>query len=123
MSVLQIGAISWSFSFFKSSSKCAVSNMAFVQITNLILSKCRAMSTASRSDSSMSYGGSISASHIGAYAYSIVLVAGQFDQKSESSVADSNVHQLSIIVENAVITDSVALSGKNFRVLFQFYTS
>jgi hypothetical protein len=121
MSVLQIGAISWSFSFFESSSKCAgtVSNMAFVQVTNLILSKCRAMSTALGSDSSMSYGGSISASHIGAYAYSIVLIAGgQFGQKSESSVADSNVHQLSIIVENAVITDSVALSGKYFRVFF-----
>jgi hypothetical protein len=115
MSVLYIGAYAWSrnnaASSSSSSSICGVTSASgvLVHVSDSACSNCIALST-SRFDSfgAISYGGSISASFIGASSYSYA--TGEFRFSSSAVVEATLVHRLSITIKNSTITDTLALS-------------
>jgi hypothetical protein len=114
MSVLYVGAYAWSRSqVAASSSTCGATNVrgVSVHVSSLGCSNCRALTT-SGSDSlgANSYGGSISASYIGAYSYSFSL--GQIEAVCRSSVGATRVLDFSITIIRATIADTMALSSE-----------
>ena len=114
MSVLYVGAYSWSMSQdTSSSSTCGATSASgvSVHVSSSGCSKCSALFTSARdSFGANSYGGSISASYIGAYSYSFA--NGKFSASSRSSVEATRVVDFSIAIIDATIDDTMALSGE-----------
>jgi hypothetical protein len=114
MSVLHVGAYSWSWSQDAfSSSMCGATSASgvSVHVSSSGCSNCSASTTSEVvSYGSNSYGGSISASYIGAYSYSFA--NGKFSVSSRSSVETTSVADFSIMIIGATIADSMALSGE-----------
>jgi hypothetical protein len=116
MSVLYVGAYSWSMSVdgASSSSTCGVTSARIVSIhvSDVECSNCKALATRRRTSfGSNSYGGSISASHIGAYSYTFS--NGQSNAAfCRSSVELTRVLDFSIAIIGAAISDTMALSGE-----------
>jgi hypothetical protein len=82
-----------------------------VHVSSSGCTNCRALTTSARfSNGANSYGGSISASYIGAYSYSASL--GKLDARSLSSVGTTRVVDFSIAIIDATIDDTMALSGE-----------
>jgi hypothetical protein len=114
LSVLYVGAYAWSRSLdASSSSTCGATNASgvSVHVSSFGCSNCSALTT-SGGDSlgANSYGGSISASYIGAYSYSFSL--GQIDAICRSSVGATRVLDFSITIIRATIDDTMALSSE-----------
>ncbi len=114
MSVLYVGAYSYSFSYdASSSSMCGATSSSGVSV-HVISSGCSNCSALTRSGRSSfganSCGGSISASYIGAYSKSYS--NGQRNALSRSIVGATRVLDFFIVVSSAKITDTMALSGK-----------
>ena len=114
MSVLHVGAYSWSDSDkASSSSTCGATSVSgvSVHVSSSGCTNCRALTTSARfSNGANSYGGSISASYIGAYSYSASL--GKLDARSLSSVGTTRVVDFSITIIDATIDGTMALSGE-----------
>ncbi len=116
MSVLYVGAYSWSVSSkisSSSSSRCEATSASgvSVQVSDSAFSNCSALSiSGGRSFGANSFGGSISVSYIGALSYS--LAEGEFRFSSRSFVEVTRVHDLSITIKKAAIADTEALSGE-----------
>ncbi len=114
MSVLYVGAFSSSLSSdASSSSTCGTTSVSgvSVHVSSSGSSNCRTLSTSGRDSFGVnSYGGSISASYIGAYSYSFSL--GKADNRSRSSVEATRVVDFSIAIIDATIDDTMALSGE-----------
>jgi hypothetical protein len=118
MSVLYVGAYSWSRSYidtFSASSRstCGATDASVVTV-HISDSSCYHCSTSTIGTSNLSnsvsyganaYGGSISAAYIGAYAFSLGLKA-----ESNSKVETTHVETLSIVIKNVTISDSKAES-------------
>jgi hypothetical protein len=125
MSVLYIGAYSWSSSnAASSSSRCDATTASgvAVHVSNSECFNCSALVNAKGYSSepdifgANTYGGSISASYIGAYSYSFT----RTDIYCISSVADTRVVDFSVAIMNATFADTAALSGEHGRTrLFQ----
>jgi hypothetical protein len=90
-----------------------------VHVSSLECSNCRALTTSGRDSLRVqerdslggnSYGGSISASYIGAYSYTFSL--GEIDAVCSSSVGATRVRDFSITIIRATIADTMALSGE-----------
>jgi hypothetical protein len=117
MSVLYVGAYSWSRTS-DDSSKCSSTcgsthaNDVKVHISNYNCYNCRAITRGGLSYGANSYGGSISAAYIGAYAYSSALISASITRLSNSSVDFTHAETLSIVIANTNINNSKALSGK-----------
>jgi hypothetical protein len=115
MSVLYVGAYSWSRSNAAySSSKCEATNLSgvLVQVNNSGCSNCSAVSSTQRQcNGGNSYGGAMSALHVGAYSYSLS-DGGSFRMTCDSSVAATHVHFFSIAITNSSFQHSTALSGE-----------
>jgi hypothetical protein len=117
MSVFHVGAHSWSSSTGSlggTSSLCntTIVRAAAVRIENSRFSHC-VVSTRTPSQNSYganSYGGAMSASYIGAYAYSTATGAEKFD--SLSYVSSNHVSDFCVAIINATIAETTALSGE-----------
>ena len=116
MSVLYVGAYAWSLSSAaasSSSSMCGATTASgvSVHVSDSGCSSCSALSTSGRqSFGANSYGGSISASYIGALSYSFA--AGEFRFSSNSVIETTRVHRLSVTITNCTIADTQAMSGE-----------
>jgi hypothetical protein len=116
MSVLYVGAYSWSRTS-DDSSKCnstcgsTQAKDVKVHISNYSCYNCRAITRGGLSYGANSYGGSISAAYIGAYAYCSALLVSHA-QFSNSNVDLTHAETLSIVIVNTNINNSEALSGK-----------
>ena len=114
MSVLYVGAYSWSYSEdVSSSSTCGATSASgvSVHVSSSGCSNCSASTISGGNSYGInSYGGSISASYIGAYSYSFSL--GNADARSRSSVEATRVVDFSIAIIDATIDDTMALSGE-----------
>jgi hypothetical protein len=119
MSVLYVGAYSWSLSnLVSSSSTCGATSASgvSVHVSSSGCSNCRASTNSVRdSNGANSYGGSISASYIGAYSYS--QLQGQRGAFSRSSVGATRVLDFSFTIGKAMIADATALSGEQEAAL------
>ncbi len=117
MSVLYVGAYSWSVTdeiSSSSSSRCGETSASgvSVQVSDLACHNCSALSiSGGNSFGSNSFGGSISVSYIGALSYSLATV-GDFLSSSRSFVEVTRVLDLSITIKKAAIADTEALSGE-----------
>jgi hypothetical protein len=128
MSVLYVGAYAWSFSegaSGSSSSRCEVTSASgiSVQVSDSACSSCRALSSNGlKSFGANSYGGSISASYIGAFSYSAA--AGDHRVSSRSFVDTTRVHNLSITIKNVTISGTEAVSGEYYiiHLILLFYS-
>jgi hypothetical protein len=82
-----------------------------VQVSDSACSNCRALSSSGdKSFGANSYGGSISASYIGAFSYSAAVGSSRFS--SRSFVNSTRVHNLSITIKNVTISGTEAVSGE-----------
>jgi hypothetical protein len=82
-----------------------------VHVSSSGCSNCSASTTSEDiSYGANSYGGSISASYVGAYSYSFA--NGKFSASSRSSVEATRVADFSIAIIDATIDDTMALSGE-----------
>jgi hypothetical protein len=82
-------------------------------VSNLACSNCSAWGTSrDRSFGANSYGGSVSA-YIGAYSYSYGV--GDISAYSISNVKHTLARQISVIITNATMTNSEAMSGERCR--------
>jgi hypothetical protein len=122
MSVLHVGAYSYSRSYSSSSnshSTCGATNASdvTVYVSDSKCSHCSATTSGGLSYGANTYGGSISAAYIGAYAYSFAF-RGDLHFYSNSSVETTHVDTLSIFIENATINDSKATSGERCHLNF-----
>jgi hypothetical protein len=115
MSVFYVGAYAWSLSLTASSSSssmCGATNASgvSVHVSDSGCSNCSALSTSVRdSFGANSYGGSIGI-YIGSLSYSFA--AGEFMFLSSSVVETTQVHRLSITIQNSTIADTEALIGE-----------
>jgi hypothetical protein len=119
MSVLYVGAYSWCRSYDSSSnshSTCGATNASVVtvRISDSNCSHCSARTTGGLSYGANTYGGSLSAAYIGAFAYSFAS-RGDFNHFSNSSVEITHVETLSITINNSSINNSQAISGERCR--------
>ena len=119
MSVLYVGAYSWSRSFdADSSSKCDATRVSevSVQVSDSGCSNCRAVSSSlGTSFGANSYGGAMSALYVGSYSYSIS--AGALAKSCTASVATTHVHLLSITIKRSSFQNSVALSSECYLLI------
>ncbi len=121
MSVLYVGAYSWSVTdkiSSSSSSKCGETSASGVSVlvSDLAFSSCSALSiSGGNSFGANSFGGSISVSYIGASSYSLA-TAGDSLSLSRSIVEATRVLDLSIMIKKAAIADTEALSGECFCI-------
>ncbi len=113
MSIIYIGAYAWSSSIGQgnpSISTCGATHASglSVHLRDSSCSNCGSLSTSgSSSHGAVSYGGSVSASYIGAFCSSYGL------SSSSHSIAEvCRVHNFSITIINVMIFDSKALSGE-----------
>jgi hypothetical protein len=116
MSVLYVGAYSWSRSYSTSTnshSTCGATNTSVVtvRISDSNFSHCSASTSGGLSYGANTYGGSLSAAYIGAFAYSFAF-RGDLHYFSNSSVETTHVETLSITINNATINNSQAISGE-----------
>ena len=116
MSVLYVGAYSFSRSYSSSTnshSTCGATNASVVtvHISDSNCSHCSASTSGGLSYGANTYGGSISAAYIGAFAYSFAF-RGDLHYFSNSSVETTHVETLSITINNATINNSQAISGE-----------
>jgi len=116
MSVLYVGAYSWSRSYSTSTnshSTCGATNASVmtVHVSNSNCYHCSASTSGGLSYGANAYGGSISAAYIGAFAYSFAF-RGDIHHFSNSSVETTHVETLSITINNATINNSQAISGE-----------
>ncbi len=120
MSVVYVGAYSWSRSYnsteiltANSHSTCGATNASVVTVhisdSNCYYSSTSTIGSSNTSDSISygvnAYGGSISAAYIGAYAFSFAL-----KNKSNTKVETTHVETLSITIKNVTINGSKARS-------------
>ena len=114
MSVLYIGAYSWSLSFdASSSSKCEATSVSgvSVQVSDSGCSNCSAVSSSlGESYGANSYGGAMSVLYVGSYSWSFS--AGAFTKSCNASVATTHVHLLSITIKRSSFQNSKALSSE-----------
>ena len=116
MSVLYVGAYSWSFGLAassNSSSRCEATSASgvSVQVSDSACWNCSALSTSGGgSFGANSYGGSISACYIGAFSYSFALGDGLVS--SRSIVGATRVHNLLITIRNATMAYTEAVIGE-----------
>ncbi len=119
MSVLYVGAYSWSFSSSSSSSsRCGETSASgvSVQVSDLAFSNCSALSiSGGNSFGANSFGGSISVSYIGSLSYSLANV-GDSLSSSRSIVEATRVHDISIVIKKAANADTEALSCEYFCI-------
>lgn len=123
MSVLHVGAYSYSFSSGAlSNSICRTTNVSAVSVdvSHAVCTNCSSVSSNGRGDSygSNTYGGYMAA-HIGAYAYSYALGAylsvTTVDYVSLANTQATLVDQYSIAINNCTIIDSAAESSEQRR--------
>ncbi len=114
MSVLHVGAYSWSICLNANSySKCGATTASdvSVHVNGSGCSNCSANSTSQiDSNGANSYGGAFSAAFIGAYSYSYA-VGGVFDLISRAFIGTTQVVRLSVTIQDSTIVDAVAASG------------
>jgi hypothetical protein len=113
MSVLFVGAYSWSRSFVAgSNSTCEATNVIglSVAVSDSGCSNCRAVSSATvLSSGANSYGGAMSVLFVGAYSWSFSLGAPQMS--CSALVTKTRVYLLSITIKGSNFQNSMALSG------------
>jgi hypothetical protein len=116
MSVLYIGAYSYSRGFSgSSSSKCEATNVSgvSVQVSDSGCFNCSAVSSSKTSSAGAnSYGGAMSLLYVGAYSFSGAPGNDDPDMYSKSFVATTQVDLLSIAIKNSSFENSTALSGE-----------
>ncbi len=118
MSVLHVGAYSWSLSAVAngnsnsiSTCKATTASDVSVHVSGSGCSNCSAISTNTLiSYGANSYGGALSAAFIGAYSYSHA--AGSFYSFSRAIVESTEVVRLSVTIQDSTIVDAVAASGE-----------
>jgi hypothetical protein len=113
ISALHVGAYAWSSSMSSigSNSLCeaTTANGLSVSISHAPCINCRASTTSSSSYLAIAFGGSISALHVGAYAWSQALSAG-----SSSSVCNSTTASgLSVRINNSSCTDCISATSSS----------
>jgi hypothetical protein len=119
MSVLHVGAYSYSFSSGAlSNSICRATNVSFVSahVSHAVCNNCSSVSSNGRGDSygANTYGGDMAA-HIGAYAYSYALgayLSVSVDFVSLANTQATLVNQFSIAINHSTIIDSAAVSSE-----------
>lgn len=118
MSVLYVGSFSWSLSNGVSgntNSTCGATHAAAISVfsRNFACFNCSSLSRTGgrQSVGANSYGGAISASYIGSYAYSDSIGATRF--VSSSTVGVTQVQRLSIMIANSVFVDTASVSGEH----------
>lgn len=116
MSMLYVGAYSWSWSDTVSSNSSSVCENTAAMSVSLVVngftcSNCSASSINSGTSSGANvYGGSFSAIFVGAYAYSYA--SGAEKKSSYSIVRDTKVDCLLITIRNVMILNALASSGQ-----------
>jgi hypothetical protein len=108
MNALHVGAYAWSYSVSASSSSSCASTDASgltVNISNAPCANCSATTTALDSNGAKSYGGSMSALHVGAYAWSYSVSAN-----SSSSCASTDASGLTVNISNAPCANCSAVT-------------
>jgi hypothetical protein len=121
MSILYVGAYSWSWSDGVSSNSSitcgnTTTNGVSVHISRVECYNCSAMSTSkSSSNGANVYGGSISALFIGAYAFSYA--SGAEKIYSRSKVGATDLNQLLVTIKNVTILHALASSGQDIHPL------
>jgi hypothetical protein len=123
MSVLHVGAYSWSLSDktdsnSDSNSTCKATSASdvSVHVSGSGCVKCSAISTTALSSyGANSYGGALSAAFIGAYSYSYA-VGGPFVSSCSAIVENTEVVRLSITIQDSIFIDAVAASGECCRM-------
>jgi hypothetical protein len=118
MSVLHVGAYSWSSSIEASSSnsistcEATTASDVSVHVSGSGCVNCSAISTSGyTSYGANSYGGALSAAFIGSYSYSSV---GSFFFSS-AIIGSTEVVRLSVTIQDSTIVDAVAASGEHCR--------
>jgi hypothetical protein len=122
MSVLHVGAYSWSLSNTANSNSGSTSTCKTTSASDVSVHvsgsgcvKCSAISTTALSSyGANSYGGALSAVFIGAYSYSSA--AGSFFSFSRAIVESTEVVRLSVTIQDSTIVDAVAASGEYCRM-------
>ncbi len=121
-SAVYVGAYAWSLSeaaSSNSSSTCGatLASGVSVHVSDSACSNCKASSTSrGQSYGASSYGGSISASFIGALSYSFA--KGEVSAFSRSIAENTRVDHLSVTITNVAIVESEALSGEYSCALY-----
>jgi hypothetical protein len=117
MSLMHVGAYSWSLSVFfmsNSNSTCGATAVSevLVHVSGSACSNCSALSSISGRTSygANSYGGAISAAAFGAYAYSFSF--GSFNFASRAIVNITQVSCLTVMISTTTFRDVTALSGE-----------
>jgi hypothetical protein len=118
MSVLHVGAYSWSFSYSGNSGSLCEATIASdvsVHVSGSGCSNCSAISTSgSFADGANSYGGVLNAAFIGAYSHSFA-DRGFLLSFSRAVIGITEVIRLSITIQDSSIVDAVAASGEYCR--------
>jgi hypothetical protein len=117
MSVMHVGAYSWSESYAISSNSSSIcgeieASKVSVQVSGLTCFDCSASTFGSTSLGANSYGGVVSTAIFAAYSYSYA--AGSLGFVSSARSNGTHVSQLMIMISNARLVDSMASSGKYF---------
>jgi hypothetical protein len=118
ISVLHVGAYSWSVAFLGSSNSSSICRMTTasgvsVHVSGLTCLNCSALSTTSGGNAfgANSYGGAFSAAVFGAYSYSFSL-QGSSGFHSRANVEVTQVNHLTITIKTAMILNAMALTGE-----------
>jgi hypothetical protein len=118
MSILHVGAYSWSSSRGAKSNSSSMNGLTAasdvsVYVSGSGCSNCSAMSTTIGGDSygANSYGGAISAAYMGAHSHSYGI--GSLYCFSRAIIGNTQVRQLLITIKQAAIVDAMALSGEH----------
>jgi hypothetical protein len=113
MSVLHVGAYSWSFSD-SSSSTCAATSAkeVSVQVSESDCSNCSASTSGNHTYGANSYGGSISVLHIGAYSWSYS--SSLSSSLSSSTCRTTNATEVHVFIKHSHCNDCSSYSAGTF---------